>query len=228
MQARAPATGGFPWSCHPNHQQSRPTALPSFDPPPPPSCQNASTSCPLSSSRQIKGVCLGTPGGAEKPLTPPLMARTPLDAMTGIAPRVRPGTSRCMGRVGGWGGGGVMGVGVWGEGRVGERVWGLGVEASRPAPSSPPPPSAHQADDALPPHAQLHVHHPREVEAEGQRVGVKHLFLGGGAVVCRRCRGRMRGQLLGSANRHPAKQSGPAIHTASRAIHPPTPPRNWG
>ena len=60
----------------------------------------ATTSCRLSSSRQMKGVRLGTPGGAEKPLTPPVTPVTPSDAITGITPRVRPGTSRCkQGRV---------------------------------------------------------------------------------------------------------------------------------
>jgi hypothetical protein len=60
----------------------------------PPSCHIAMTSAPLSLSRQMKGVRLGTPGGAEKPFTPTVSTRTPRDAISGSAARVRPGTSR--------------------------------------------------------------------------------------------------------------------------------------
>lgn len=43
----------------------------------------------------MKGVFLGTPGGAEPPFTPMVTAFTPSDVRMGIALRVNPGTSRC-------------------------------------------------------------------------------------------------------------------------------------
>lgn len=62
---------------------------------PSPGCHMASSSVSLSSSLHTKGVFLGTPGGALKPFTPPVKPCTPRDARTGMAARVRPGTSRC-------------------------------------------------------------------------------------------------------------------------------------
>jgi hypothetical protein len=47
----------------------------------------------------MKGVVWGTPGGALKPLTPPVMALMPLLFSTGIAVLVNPGTSRCSRRL---------------------------------------------------------------------------------------------------------------------------------
>lgn len=46
-------------------------------------------------SRQRKGAFLGTPGGADPPLTPTLTAFTPCPARMGMALRVMPGTSLC-------------------------------------------------------------------------------------------------------------------------------------
>lgn len=52
---------------------------------------------PEGSSLHQKGVFLGTPGGAETAFTPTVSARTPCLCRIGMAARVSPGTSRCMG-----------------------------------------------------------------------------------------------------------------------------------
>ena len=49
----------------------------------------------LRTSCQMKGVFLGTPGGALASLTPMDIARTPAPLRTGRALRVSPGTSLC-------------------------------------------------------------------------------------------------------------------------------------
>ena len=61
-----------------------------------PGCSTVSSSVPDASSRQMKGEFLGTPGGAEPPLTPIVTALTPSSARIGTALRVKPGTSRCV------------------------------------------------------------------------------------------------------------------------------------
>ena len=60
-----------------------------------PGCTAVMISLPEGLSRQMKGTFFGTPGGAEPPFTPTVMACTPSSTKMGMAFLVMPGTSLC-------------------------------------------------------------------------------------------------------------------------------------
>jgi hypothetical protein len=136
-----------------------------------PGRQNASSCVPEASSRQMKGVKCGTPGGALPPLTPTLIALMPFAAKMGMTDRDSPGTSLCVH-------GGMHGCGC-GTG-ADEQTCRCRRRKSAPMLVLPPPAptsATHQHGRALVRQPKAVVQRMRQVKAERQQRGVVQLVL---------------------------------------------------